>query len=225
MFERYLERTRWFSGKGRPFEIASVRRIGEVPHAERRGSARRHRPGRGRRTATARAAARSTRCRWRSTPTPRPGSTTPSSAGGRSPGTAGCTPTTRCTTASAMRLLAAGLRHRRTRARRQPQRPQRAALPPAARPRARPGDALDAVLGRAVELLGRLRRGRADEGVPQDHAGRQPRHQRPRRAHPHRLRPHRGALRLAGLGRRGRGRWRRHDDAAGHAPGVPAHRQ
>lgn len=33
VLERYLERTRWFSGKGRPFEIASVRRIGEVPHA------------------------------------------------------------------------------------------------------------------------------------------------------------------------------------------------
>jgi maltokinase len=31
VFTRYLERTRWFGGKGRPFEIASVRRIGEVP--------------------------------------------------------------------------------------------------------------------------------------------------------------------------------------------------
>ena len=31
VFQRYLERTRWFSGKGRPFEIAAVRRIGEVP--------------------------------------------------------------------------------------------------------------------------------------------------------------------------------------------------
>ena len=55
--------------------------------------------------------------------------------------------------------------------------------------------------------------------------GREPRHQRPRRAHPHRVRPHRGALRLAGLGRRGRRRRRRHHDAAGDAPGVPAHRQ
>jgi maltokinase len=27
----YLERTRWFGGKGRPFEVAAVRRIGEVP--------------------------------------------------------------------------------------------------------------------------------------------------------------------------------------------------
>ncbi len=31
VFARYLERTRWFGGKGRPFEVASVRRIGEVP--------------------------------------------------------------------------------------------------------------------------------------------------------------------------------------------------
>ncbi|MFC7493660.1 MULTISPECIES: maltokinase N-terminal cap-like domain-containing protein [unclassified Nocardioides] len=31
VFARYLERTRWFGGKGRPFSIASVRRIGEVP--------------------------------------------------------------------------------------------------------------------------------------------------------------------------------------------------
>ncbi|HEU5037087.1 MAG TPA: hypothetical protein VFT70_08775 [Nocardioides sp.] len=31
VFQRYLERTRWFGGKGRPFEIAGVRRIGEVP--------------------------------------------------------------------------------------------------------------------------------------------------------------------------------------------------
>ncbi|MGY2702760.1 maltokinase N-terminal cap-like domain-containing protein [Nocardioides sp. HB32] len=33
VFERYLERTRWFGGKGRPFRIAGVRRIGEVPCA------------------------------------------------------------------------------------------------------------------------------------------------------------------------------------------------
>jgi maltokinase len=31
VFERYLERTRWFGGKGRPFSVASARRIGEVP--------------------------------------------------------------------------------------------------------------------------------------------------------------------------------------------------
>lgn len=30
VFERYLERTRWFGGKGRPFSIAGVRRIGEL---------------------------------------------------------------------------------------------------------------------------------------------------------------------------------------------------
>jgi maltokinase len=31
VFVRYLERTRWFGGKGRPFEIAGVRRVGQVP--------------------------------------------------------------------------------------------------------------------------------------------------------------------------------------------------
>jgi maltokinase len=31
VFQRYLERTRWFAGKGRPFEVSSVRRVGEVP--------------------------------------------------------------------------------------------------------------------------------------------------------------------------------------------------
>ena len=37
VYTRYLERTRWFGGKGRPFEVASVRRIGELPTA-REGS-------------------------------------------------------------------------------------------------------------------------------------------------------------------------------------------
>jgi maltokinase len=31
VFVRYLERTRWFAGKGRPFSVAGVRRIGELP--------------------------------------------------------------------------------------------------------------------------------------------------------------------------------------------------
>jgi maltokinase len=31
VFVRYLERTRWFGGKGRPFAIAGSRRIGDVP--------------------------------------------------------------------------------------------------------------------------------------------------------------------------------------------------
>ncbi|GAB3196575.1 phosphotransferase [Nocardioides hungaricus] len=31
VFARYLERTRWFGGKGRPFEVASARRVGVVP--------------------------------------------------------------------------------------------------------------------------------------------------------------------------------------------------
>jgi maltokinase len=34
VFVRYLERTRWFGGKGRPFEVASVRRIGELPRQD-----------------------------------------------------------------------------------------------------------------------------------------------------------------------------------------------
>jgi maltokinase len=31
VFARYLERTRWFGGKGRPFSVASVRRVGALP--------------------------------------------------------------------------------------------------------------------------------------------------------------------------------------------------
>jgi maltokinase len=31
VFVRYLERTRWFGGKGRPFSVTDVRRIGELP--------------------------------------------------------------------------------------------------------------------------------------------------------------------------------------------------
>ena len=31
VFARYLERTRWFGGKGRPFEVSGVRRVGELP--------------------------------------------------------------------------------------------------------------------------------------------------------------------------------------------------
>ncbi|GAA4694792.1 maltokinase N-terminal cap-like domain-containing protein [Nocardioides conyzicola] len=31
VFVRYLERTRWFGGKGRPFTVTGVRRIGELP--------------------------------------------------------------------------------------------------------------------------------------------------------------------------------------------------
>jgi maltokinase len=31
VYVRYLERTRWFGGKGRPFEVSAVRRVGELP--------------------------------------------------------------------------------------------------------------------------------------------------------------------------------------------------
>lgn len=34
VYVRYLERTRWFAGKGRPFEVAGVRRIGALPQSE-----------------------------------------------------------------------------------------------------------------------------------------------------------------------------------------------
>ncbi len=34
LFVHYLERTRWFGGKGRPFEVTGVIRIGEVPRSE-----------------------------------------------------------------------------------------------------------------------------------------------------------------------------------------------
>ena len=33
VFARFLERTRWFAGKGRPFEVTSVRRVGALPRA------------------------------------------------------------------------------------------------------------------------------------------------------------------------------------------------
>ena len=178
VFADYLVRTRWFGGKGRPFTVSDVRTLGSVPggpplvvihlveltYADVRG---RRRPS-------------STRSRSPSTSTRRPGSTTPSWAGGRTPSTAGCTRTTRCTTA------------RRWRSGSGPStRPQPRAdagdglvfhrLPG---PRPRPRGALDAVHRRAVQLLGRLRRGRADEGVPQGHPRRQPRHHRARGAHP-----------------------------------------
>jgi len=33
VYSRYLERTRWFAGKGRPFEVSTVRRVGTLPPA------------------------------------------------------------------------------------------------------------------------------------------------------------------------------------------------
>ena len=131
-----------------------------------------------------------------------------------------CTRTTPCTTA---RRWPAGSRafdaapEPRTRRRRRPD------VPPAARPRARHSTRTRAVHRRAVQHLGRLRRGRAAQGVPQGHARRQPRHRDPRGADRGRLRARRRALRLAG-GRRAP------DDAAsatapGDAAAVPAHRE
>ena len=110
--------------------------------------------------------------------------------------------------------VAAGLRRARA-ADREP----RAPVPPAAGSRARPGGALDAVQRRAVQLLGGLRRGRADEGVPQGHPGREPRHRGARGADPGRLGARRRPLRLA------RRRRRRPDAAARDAAAVPAHGQ
>jgi maltokinase len=37
VFVAYLERTRWFGGKGRPMKIASTRRVGEVPCVDEQG--------------------------------------------------------------------------------------------------------------------------------------------------------------------------------------------
>ena len=83
-------------------------------------------------------------------------------------------------------------------------RPRAAGLPPPARARPRPRGALDAVLRRAVQLLGRLRRGLADEGVPQGHPRREPRHRDPPGPHRGRIHARRRALRLARPRRRGR---------------------
>ena len=76
-------------------------------------------------------------------------------------------------------------------------RPRPARLPPPAGSRPRPRGALDALLGRAVQLLGRVRRGRADEGLPQGHARGEPRRGDPPGAHRGRVDARRLALRLA----------------------------
>ena len=100
-------------------------------------------------------------------------------------------------------------------------RPRAAGLPPPARPRPRPRGPLDALLRRAVQLLGRLRRGLADEGLPQGDSRGQPRHRHPPGPHRGRVDARRVALRLA----RPRRRRHQHDHPAGDAPAVPAHRQ
>ena len=100
VFEDYLARTRWFGGKGRPFD--GHRR------PDRSAIARRTAPQvvihlveltlrRRRRRAERRELYQVPLALLRAPGAP--GSTTPSSAGGRTPSTAGCTPTTRCTTA------------------------------------------------------------------------------------------------------------------------------
>ena len=202
VFAAYLDRTRWFGGKGRPFAVTDVRTLGELPGGPPAGG---DPPRRGDLRRRPRAAPSSTRCRWRSTSTPRAGSTTRSSGWWEDPEHGWVHAYDALHDREAMALWQRAFDAApRAAARRR----RRAALPPAARPRARPGGALDAVLRRAVQLLGRLRRGRADEGLPQGHPGRQPGHRRPRGADPGRLRARRRALRLA-RGAAGRRRGRR----------------
>ena len=154
---------RWFGGKGRPFDVTDVR----TPRRACRAAADGRRidlvDGRLRRRATASdralpgAAGVLRRAR-------RTGSTTPSSAGGRTPSSAALHAYDALHDREAMALLAARLR-------RDDRRPTAALdVPPAAGARPRPRGALDAVHRRAVQLLGGLRRGRAAEGVPQGHA-------------------------------------------------------
>ena len=76
--------------------------------------------------------------------------------------------------------------------------------------------ALDPVQRRAEQLLGGLRRGQPDEGVPQGDARAQPRHRDPPRADRGRE-PQRGRSSTAGS--------RPSEDDLGDAPAVPAHRQ
>ena len=165
------------AARAAPFSITGVRRLGEVPDQVEGGPRVAidlvevtYDDG-GRRTS-------STSCRSRSTPSRRTGSTTRSSAGG----------TTR--TSATSHVYDAAARPRgdgRLAALRSTQPADRAARSTFHRlpgPRARPRGALDAVQRRAVQLLGGLRRGRAAEGLPQGHPGRQPRHRDPRGADP-----------------------------------------
>ena len=181
---------RWFGGKGRPFAVAGVRRIGSLggPPADGRAGAGASTcvtlayaddPRRGRvLPAAARAA----------TPSRRRTSSTPWSGAGRT-GVGPVHAYDALHDRDAMALLLAVVRRVPRRATSHFQR--------------LPGHDLDLdthstlFTRRAVELLGRLRRGRAAQGVPQDHAGPQPRHHRPRGAHPGRVRPRRRPLRLA----------------------------
>ena len=193
VFADYLVRTRWFGGKGRPFAVAGVRTVGVVPahtddgppvvihlvelaYDDEEGGAETYQ------VPLAFYEHPETRLDhafvgWWEDARARLGARVRRPARPRGDG-----------------RLAAVLRRRHGRP---GDRRERAALPPAAGTRPRPGGPLHAVRGRAVELLGRLRRGRAAEGVPQDHPRGQPRHLRPRGADPGRLRARRRALRLA----------------------------
>ena len=100
VFAAFLDRTRWFGGKGRPYAVTDVRTLGELPggppvvvihlvevtYSDEEGGTELYQ--------VPLVVLRATR---------RPGSTTRSSAGGRTPTTAGSTPTTRCTTATRWR--------------------------------------------------------------------------------------------------------------------------
>ena len=85
--------------------------------------------------------------------------------------------------------VAGGVRPARRRAGAAVRRARRPHVPPAAGPRPRHRGPLDALLRRAVQLVGRVRRGRADEGLPQGDPGRQPRHRDPPGPHRGRARP------------------------------------
>ena len=136
----FIARARWFGGKGR--EPRGDRRT--PPRARRRGrTAGRRRPGRGhlrrRRRRPLPGAARALHA------SPSTGSTTRSWGGGRTPRSAGPTPTTPSTTARRWRRSCAPSRSRPT-----DRSPSTAAGCAARRRRA-----LDAVLRRAVQLVGR----------------------------------------------------------------------
>ena len=170
VFVRYLERTRWFAGKGRAFSVTDVRRIGELPGSGD-GLVGGDRPGRvtyedgpgGTEHLPVPAGALH---RARDPARPR----LPRLVGGRR-SSAGSHAYDAVHDREAMGLwLRAFAAAADETGGNRTELDSGLALPPAAGPRARPRHPLDALLRRAVELLGRLRRGLADQGLPQDHA-------------------------------------------------------